>query len=232
MPVLKEELDYQRGQIDTLAWATTLYCNPYASFMYYWKDMRNRVSFDASYTASSPDLNDKINYRDDSNPTPECGWVTPRYMAGLTASCRLIYRFTNFLGHEFSAGTSFNYGHRDIAPVNKLQSAKRCSPYTYQPMNVRGVYEASGGLGYSLEKPESSCRLGVGSNVRLPITRWIMPCFRAKRQVTRNVVNTWTQGNNIYLRYGKKGFEVSLSGRYDVAPLDRTDARFHYAQCV
>lgn len=114
MPVLKEELDYQRGQIDTLARATTLYCNPYASFMYYWKDMRNRVSFDASYTASSPNLNDKINYRDDSNPlVVRLG--NPEIHGRAYSKLQVNYRFTNFLGHEFRAGTSFNYGHRDIA---------------------------------------------------------------------------------------------------------------------
>lgn len=208
MPVLKEELDYQRGQIDTLARATTLYCNPYASFMYYWKDMRNRVSFDASYTASSPDLDDKINYRDDSNPlVVQLG--NPEIHGRAYSKLQVNYRFTNFLGHEFRAGTSFNYGHRDIAQSTSYNP--QSGVYTYQPMNVCGAYEASGGLGYSLEKPESSWRFRVGSNVRYhhSVDHAMLSGETASH---RNVVNTWTQGNNIYLRYGKKGFEVSLQG--------------------
>ena len=117
------------------------------------------------------------------------------------------YRFTNFLGHEFSAGTSFNYGHRDIAQSTSYNP--QSGVYTYQPMNVRGAYEASGGLGYSLEKPESSWRFRVGSNVRYhhSVDHAMLSGETASH---RNVVNTWTQGNNIYLRYGKKGFGLNV----------------------
>ena len=208
IPVRKEQLDYERGTIDTLVQSNTIFVKPSVTYRLPWKNNWNRLDIRASYSASSPSLNNKINYRDDSNPLVVT-MGNPSLKGRAYSSLNMGYSFDRGKGHQFNASTRFRYVHRDVAQSTSYNPLT--GVYTYMPKNVSGAYDVDGTLAYNLSLPESKWAFQVQSS--LGYHNSVDHSMLSGETVShRNVVGTWSQNDNLWLKYGKKGFEVSLHG--------------------
>ncbi|EJW96631.1 hypothetical protein EVA_15269 [gut metagenome] len=211
LPIRHEELDYQRGRIDTLISSNWVFVKPMAELsLPLGKDFCNRLHLHADYTARAPYLDHLVNYRDDSNPlVVRLG--NPHLKGIAHSNYRLSYSYSNYFGTSFGAEAHLNYHHRDIAQSTAYDPQTGIN--TYQPKNVSGGYETGGLLRYENSRLAKGFSLQVraGVNYHHSVDHSMLMGETASH---RNVVNTWMQSDHLNLRYALRAFEISLSGDF------------------
>ena len=213
LPVRHEELDDQRGLIDTLIHDNWIFFKPTAELtLPLGKEYRNRLYFRASYPPCRPPyLNDKVNYRDDSNPLVVR--LGNSQLKGYAHSFYLLsFHHTNYYGNQFNVEAQLNYHHRDVAQSTLYDP--QTGVYTYQPKNVSGGYETGGSLNYENSRLVEGLKLHIGAGVQ-----YLSPLRRPRHARRRNpqspnMVNTWTQRDNLSLNYTLRGFQADRSGDF------------------
>ena len=211
LPVRHEELDDQRGLIDTLIHDNWIFFKPTAELtLPLGKEYRNRLYFRASYTCRPPYLNDKVNYRDDSNPLVVR--LGNSQLKGYAHSFyQLSFHHTNYYGNQFNVEAQLNYHHRDVAQSTLYDP--QTGVYTYQPKNVSGGYETGGSLNYENSRLVEGLKLHIGAGIQYHHSV-DHAMLAGETHSRRNVVNTWTQRDNLSLNYTLRGFQASLSGDF------------------
>ena len=214
IPVLKQQLDYQRGNgsiIDTMTTHNTIYINPKMRFkQQFGKNGRNEIQISAEFTTHELDLLQSIAFRDDSQPlVVKLG--NRNLKARQTSNVRLNYAKHNGPGkQELSMFVGLDYSHRDIA--QSLIYNKTTGVYTYQPVNIGGSYKWNGTLNYSrnLDKKQYWTVQSNASAILFHSVDHSM--FSGETESRLNKVNTYTLEENAYIQYNKEALNIRATG--------------------
>ena len=205
-----QSLDYQRGALDTLATNTSLAFFPsFSVHIFPTKKYSKEITFSASHSIYEPSLQNRITYRDDSQPL-----VVKLGNPDLKGneSTRLTADYFSRGTHQrlLHVGASFDYFHR--ATAQSVIYNPQSGVYIYRPENISGNYTAIAKMDYSCvlgEKRLWSVSNNADANYYHSLDH-SMPAGMAASE--ENVVNTLTLHDGAYIQYNKGSLNVRATG--------------------
>ena len=234
LQVRHDELDYQRGSLDTLVSRNSVFANPYLSYRYMSKDGKRDFRFNANHTRSSIYLYDLVNYRDDSAPlVVKLGNPDLKSNAASTLAADYTDRTGQHM-QQYHFGASLNYWHRLVAQSVAYEPAT--GVYTYRPMNVGGAYTVNGKADY-FRGLDRNNRWTLQANADASLHHSVdHAMFAGETESHENIVNTLTLHDNTYIQYCQGSLNARATGditwrhsegrMYDFTTLEAFD--FHY----
>ena len=211
MKIKHDKLNYQRGQLDTLATRTTLRINPWADInLYVKKDERRPARVSLGYYESNTPLIDMISLYDSSTPlvvrlgNPGLkAWHSESYI-------RAEYKDLRSSRHNYTLSARFNYIHNDVS--QSVSFNPKTSVYTYRPENIHGAYDA---------KAKATAFYTLDANRRWTVENSADGNFihsldhvmlEGETQSKVNAVSTLTLHDRAYLQYNKGPLYVRATG--------------------
>lgn len=210
LPVIHQSMDYKRGIIDTLVCENRVYIWPTASFQQVWLEGKRRFSINAKYECNPADLENCIDYRDDSQPLViRLGNPGLKGRAATNVSLSLMDNH-HPRQQQWNLGASLDYHHRDVAQSTSYNP--QTGVYTYKPMNVKGAYTTNGQFAFSGaldEKERWSWSTGTDAGFHHAIDHAML---EGDTESHRNAVNTTTLHEGLQLQYHKDVLAIGISG--------------------
>lgn len=238
MKIKHDKLNYQRGQIDTLATRTTIRFNPWVNlYMYVKKDERRPVRISFGYKESNTPLIDMINLHDSSTPlVVRLG--NPDLKAWRAVSCILAeYKDLRSPRHNYTLYAVLDYTHNDVSQSVSFNAKN--GVYTYRPENIHGAYDAKAKatVFYTLDADR---RWTVENSADGNFVHSLDHAMLAGESQSKvNAVNTLALHDRAYLQYNKGSLYVRATGdvrwrhseskRQGFATLNATDFRYGLA---
>ncbi len=218
VPIHHEQLDYQRGVLDTLTMQNTLFLNASANYRLLRNEGVHDLRIDASFDQRSVDLLDRLGWHDDSQPLI-VRQGNPDLKHYATSRISANYYNNNGHGHQQTLhfGTSFNYDHRSVA--QSVTYAPTTGVYTYKPMNVSGNYLLSGNFDFS-RTLDGKHRWSIQTNADASLHHSVdhatfdngTKVVAGMTESHENVVNTLTLHDNTYIQYNKGKLNLRATG--------------------
>ncbi|MBQ0020373.1 MAG: TolC family protein, partial [Bacteroidales bacterium] len=211
VPVHHEQLDYQRGALDTLTTQNTLFLNANASYRLLRGEGTHDLRVSASFDQRSVELLNCLGWRDDSQPLiVRLGNPDLKHYAATKVSAN--YYNHNGHGHQQSLhlGTTFNYDHRNVA--QSVQYAPTTGVYTYKPMNVSGAYLFNGNFDFS-RTLDSKHYWSIQTNADASLHHSVDHAMLAgETESHENTVNTLILHDNAYIQYDHNKLNLRAIG--------------------
>ena len=214
VPIHHEQLDYQRGLLDTLTTQNTLFLNANASYRLLRNEGTHDLRASASFDQRSIELLNCLGWRDDSQPLiVRQGNPDLKHYAATKVSAD--YYNHNGHGHQqsFHLGTNFTYDHRNVA--QSVEYAPTTGIYTYKPMNVSGAYLLNGNFDFSRtldSKHYWSIQTNADANLHHSVDHAMLA---GETQSHENIVNTLILHDNAYIQYDHN--KLNLRASYDIS---------------
>ncbi len=210
VPVIRQSLDYQRGVIDTLAQGTWVFVSPHASFRHMSRDGKQDLRVSVGHDRSPVDLQNRIGYRDDSQPlVVKEGNPDLKGTATTNASADYTERWGTKIS-QWHVGATFNYRHRDVAQSVAYNPVT--GVYTYKPMNVNGAYVATAKFDISAnigEKRYWTWQMNADANYTHSVDYSML---EGETESHENAVNTTVLHDGAYIQYNRESLNFRAFG--------------------
>lgn len=210
IPVVHQSLDYQRGVIDTLVRQTAVFVSPSLQYRHVWPGGNQRVLFRVGHSRDVADLNNKIGYRDDSQPLVVM-LGNPDLKGRVVSDMRAEYS-NKFGTHQQMLNTSATayFLHRSTAQSVNYNEATNV--YTYMPKNVGGAYNLNANVSFS-SAIDNKRRWTWQTNFDAGYDHSVdYTMFSGDTTSHRNVVNTTTLHDGMFIQFNKGTLNLRAVG--------------------
>ena len=210
-----QSLDYQRGSLDTLATHTKMSIHPILEGDWFpTNDRKHQVKWSIGHALVGSDVQDRITYRDDSQPlVVKLG--NPNLKRGEQSTSLKAEYYNNYGAHQrmYHVATSFKYLHQAIGQA--VTYAPTTGVYTYRPENVSGNYIATAKLDFSQnldEKRYWELKANADANYNHSVDHTMLA---GETMSHLNQVNTLTLHNGTSVQYDHN--KLNLRASYDIS---------------
>ncbi len=205
-----QSLDYQRGALDTLATNTSLAFFPsFSVHIFPTKKYSKEITFSASHSIYEPSLQNRITYRDDSQPlVVKLGNPNLKGNESTRLTADFFSRGTH--QHLLHVGATFDYLHR--ATAQSVIYNPQSGVYTYRPENISGNYNVTAKMDFSRslgEKRLWTVSTNADANYYHSLDHSMLV---GDTESHVNAVNTLTLHDNAYIQYNKGTLNVRATG--------------------
>ena len=232
---MHEQLNYQRGMIDTCVTRNTMRLDQRLEIkLFPKKDYLSPILLRIHHYEQNSPLINQIAFRDDADPTvvrlgnPSLKpWNAVTYIEG-------EYRNFRKTRCEYHATLHAGYVHQDVSQAVSFNPIT--GVYTYRPENIHGIYDikANGGVLLMLDRER---HWTAESTVDGRFVHWLDHAMvDGADESSLNAVNTLTLHDNGYIQYNKGTLNLRATGdirwrhsegkMYDFETLNATDFQY------